>query len=399
MLLAAALATPVVAPWAALPAGALTGDEARQREIARTIDAVREELDEVAAEEADLLGELRATQARRAQEDRRIADLDVQIAGAQAELDAAQVQLDAAIADELEARQRAVQATDELERAQADFSDQVVSAFMHDTRFEPPRILSTPDTVAELSSARALVDALNEKQSDLIAELEDLEDEAAELRRDAERARGRAASVRDDVGVRAAALDAAREAQAQSRAKVVAEAANEERLLAQARNERQSYERRIKQLQAESDSIADLLRRRGSGGVAISGNGSLSSPVARPVITSAFGYRTHPIYGDRRLHAGIDLRGTTGTPIYAAAPGEVVFAGVRGGYGNCVIIDHGGGVATLYAHQSKLAVQVGDEVARGQVIGAVGSTGFSTGPHLHFEVRVRGVPADPLGYL
>ena len=77
----------------------------------------------------------------------------------------------------------------------------------------------------------------------------------------------------------------------------------------------------------------------------------------------------------------------------------ISLAGVRGGYGNCVIVDHGGGVATLYAHQSSLAVSEGDSVKRGEVIGAVGSTGFSTGPHLHFEVRVDGVPVDPLGYL
>jgi murein DD-endopeptidase MepM/ murein hydrolase activator NlpD len=399
VLLAVALATPVVVPWAAPPSAAGTREEARQREIARTIDAVREELDEVAAEEADLLAELRATQARRAEEDRRIAELDAEIAAAQADLDAAQRQLDAAITDELEARHRAQRAVDELERAQTAFSDQAVSAYIHDSRFEPPRLLATPEHVAEMSSARALVDALNDKQANLIAELEDLEEEAADLRRAAERARGAAASVRDDVGSRAAALEAARQAQAESRSKLAAEAANEERLLAQARGERQSYERRIRDLQAESDSIASLLRRRSSGGPAIRGNGSLSSPLARPVITSTFGYRIHPIYGDRRLHAGIDMRGANGTPIYASAPGEVVFAGTRGGYGSTVIIDHGGGIATLYAHQSKLAVAAGDEVARGQVIGAVGSTGFSTGPHLHFEVRARGVPVDPLGYL
>ena len=399
VLLAVALATPVVVPWGAPPAAAVTREEARQREIARTIDAVREELDEVAAEEADLLAELRATQARRAEEDRRIAQLDAEIAAAQAELDAAQQRLDAAISDELEARQRAQDAVDELQRAQAAFSDQVVSAYIHDSRFEPPRLLATPERVSEMSSARALVDALNDKQATLIAELEELEDEAAAMERAAERARGAASSVRDDVGSRAAALEAARQAQAESRAKLAAEAANEERLLVQARSERQSYERRIRDLQTESDSIASLLRRRSSGGATISGNGSLSSPLARPVITSTFGYRIHPIYGDRRLHAGIDMRGTNGTPIYASAPGEVVFAGTRGGYGNTVIIDHGGGIATLYAHQSKLAVAEGAEVARGQVIGAVGSTGFSTGPHLHFEVRVRGVPVDPLGYL
>ena len=131
----------------------------------------------------------------------------------------------------------------------------------------------------------------------------------------------------------------------------------------------------------------------------ISGRGSLSSPLAHPVVTSTYGYRVHPIFNDRRLHTGLDFRASSGTPLSASRAGEVVFAGWRGGYGNCTIIDHGGGLATLYAHQSAVRVQAGDVVSRGQVIGAAGSTGYATGPHLHFEVRVNGVPADPLPYL
>jgi murein DD-endopeptidase MepM/ murein hydrolase activator NlpD len=121
--------------------------------------------------------------------------------------------------------------------------------------------------------------------------------------------------------------------------------------------------------------------------------------VRTPQITSTFGYRIHPIYGDRRLHAGIDFRAPTGTPLLAAAGGEVVFAGWKSGYGNTTIIDHGGGVATLYAHQSNIGVSVGQDVKRGAVIGYSGATGNVTGPHLHFEVRVNGTPVDPLGYL
>jgi murein DD-endopeptidase MepM/ murein hydrolase activator NlpD len=109
-------------------------------------------------------------------------------------------------------------------------------------------------------------------------------------------------------------------------------------------------------------------------------------------ITSGYGMR----WG--RLHAGIDIGAGYGTPIRAAAGGTVIFAGWMGGYGNFVIIDHGGGLATAYAHQSSIAVG-GGAVSQGQVIGYVGSTGHSTGPHLHFEVRVNGSAVDPLGYL
>ena len=115
-------------------------------------------------------------------------------------------------------------------------------------------------------------------------------------------------------------------------------------------------------------------------------------PVSGPV-TSPFGYR----WG--RLHAGIDIAVPIGTPIHAAASGTVALAGWVDGYGNYTCIDHGGGLATCYAHQSSLAVSVGTHVTQGQVIGYSGNTGHSTGPHLHFEVRINGTPVDPLGYL
>ena len=99
------------------------------------------------------------------------------------------------------------------------------------------------------------------------------------------------------------------------------------------------------------------------------------------------------------MHEGIDIGAGSGTPIRAAAAGTVIHAGWLGGYGNLVVIDHGGGVATAYGHQSSIAAGSGAFVAQGQVIGYVGSTGNSTGPHLHFEVRVNGAPQDPLGYL
>ncbi len=118
----------------------------------------------------------------------------------------------------------------------------------------------------------------------------------------------------------------------------------------------------------------------------------LDWPVEGPV-TSPYGMR----WG--RMHEGIDIGVPPGTPIHAAASGAVVYAGWMEGYGNLVAIDHGDGLSTAYAHQSQLAVSVGETVVRGQVIGYVGSTGHSTGPHLHFEVRVHGAPVDPLGYL
>jgi murein DD-endopeptidase MepM/ murein hydrolase activator NlpD len=116
-------------------------------------------------------------------------------------------------------------------------------------------------------------------------------------------------------------------------------------------------------------------------------------------ISSGFGQRLHPILGYYRMHNGIDMGGGFGSPIWASKGGTVISAGWNGGYGNAVIIDHGDGVATLYGHQSELFVSTGQTVTTGQRIGSIGSTGLSTGPHLHFEVRVGGTPVDPLLFM
>lgn len=116
-------------------------------------------------------------------------------------------------------------------------------------------------------------------------------------------------------------------------------------------------------------------------------------------ITSPYGYRNHPILNKKKLHTGIDIAVPSGTNILAANSGKVIYSGYNGGYGNTVIIDHGGKISTLYAHNSKLLVKVGDEVEKGKAISKSGSTGLSTGPHLHFEVRENGQHVDPMKYL
>ncbi len=137
-----------------------------------------------------------------------------------------------------------------------------------------------------------------------------------------------------------------------------------------------------------------------------SGGGIVVTPwkgkFIRPVdgrITSNFGYRMHPILGKRKMHTGLDMGSPSGTPIKAAAGGVVIYAARYGGYGNCVMIDHGDGVVSLYGHCSSLAVSNGQKVNQGETIAYVGSTGLSTGPHLHFEVRKNGVPTNPSGIL
>jgi murein DD-endopeptidase MepM/ murein hydrolase activator NlpD len=122
-------------------------------------------------------------------------------------------------------------------------------------------------------------------------------------------------------------------------------------------------------------------------------------PASLEFISSGFGYRSDPFTGDDAFHAGLDFRGPVGAPIYAAAQGKVTFAGVKQGYGNVIEVSHGNGLMTRYAHMSSFRAKVGQDVAAGGVIGAIGSTGRSTGPHLHFEVRLHDRPINPRPFL
>ncbi|MBV1917779.1 MAG: M23 family metallopeptidase [Sphingomonadaceae bacterium] len=122
-------------------------------------------------------------------------------------------------------------------------------------------------------------------------------------------------------------------------------------------------------------------------------------PANMKFISSGFGYRSDPFNGGAAFHAGLDFKGPTGTPIYAAAKGKVVFAGRKQGYGKCVEVDHGNGLMTRYAHMSRFRTARGEKVKAGEVIGAIGSTGRSTGPHLHFEVRINNRAVNPRPFL
>lgn len=183
--------------------------------------------------------------------------------------------------------------------------------------------------------------------------------------------------------------------------------AEQQRILDAAKRNREAAAQMERDLEAQAEEVKNLIQQRlaaaqssSGGGDAgyTAGTGSMSWP-CNGVITSPFGYRTHPIFGTTIFHAGIDIGVDYGTPIHAADSGTVVYSGWISGYGNVVIIDHGGGLSTLYGHNQSLAVSEGQSVSKGDVIAYAGSTGNSTGPHCHFEVDINGSPVDPMGYL
>jgi murein DD-endopeptidase MepM/ murein hydrolase activator NlpD len=311
----------------------------------------------------------------------------------EASLSSAQAQLDRLKARLAAQTQRVERLQAEYERAVAALEDRVRAAYID----EPPDLLSF------LVSASSFDDLVNN-----VDFLERMGRQDQRIARDVERAHSRAeaerlATVRTKrlqaatVSVIAARTDDARIARdhlAVDRDRLATVRSLKESALQDTRETREEYLAEVEGLAAESAALAARIQ------AAQSGPGATGTPSAAGfiwpcdgVVVSGFGTR----WG--RMHEGIDIGCAFGTPVHAAAAGTVIYAGWLGGYGNLVVVDHGNGIATAYAHASAILVSVGQPVAQGDSVTLVGSTGHSTGPHLHFEVRVNGVAVDPLLYL
>lgn len=217
------------------------------------------------------------------------------------------------------------------------------------------------------------------------------------------RIRGEEVAVAEEVAraeLLRADLEAVHAALESDRSALDATVAGLELLLSELDDELEEFEGEIAALEGEQRRIkrkiaSEQAKRTATPMISAAG-------FVRPVpgaITSGFGPRHHPVLGYSRMHTGVDMSAGRGQPIKAARPGKVILAGTWGGYGRTVVIDHGGGLSTLYAHMSSLRVSKGDTVNAGEVVGKAGSTGLATGAHLHFEVRVGGDPVDPAAYL
>ena len=194
---------------------------------------------------------------------------------------------------------------------------------------------------------------------------------------------------------KAAALEAAKRAKA-AEEEVIRLIAKQKTALAKAESEREATRKRYEQLRAEQIRLQQLARLRAGLGGSIPGE--LYWPVQGARVSQNVGPRRHPVFGYRSCHTGMDLAAGTGTPIAAAATGIVTAVTTLRAYGRVIVIAHNGGLSTMYAHLSRFNVSVGQGVAVGDTIGFVGSSGWSTGPHLHFEVHVNGTPFNPLGW-
>jgi len=292
--------------------------------------------------------------------------------------------------------------TRRLERLQAEY-ERVVGIL--ESRVRAIYIEEPPDVLSFLVSAASFDDLIDNveflsrigAQDRLIAR----QVESAKLRAAAERratadTRRLTAATVSVISARTEEARSVRDRLAANRDTLAAARELKQSAVASSRESREEYLAEVNALAAQSAALAEAIRgsqaQAGSSGTGAPSAAGLIWPVDG-IVVSGFGMR----WG--RMHEGIDVTASTGTPVRAAAAGTIIHAGWLGGYGNLVVVDHGNGLATAYAHASAILVVVGQQVGQGEMVSLVGSTGNSSGPHLHFEVRVNGVAVDPLLYL
>jgi murein DD-endopeptidase MepM/ murein hydrolase activator NlpD len=268
-------------------------------------------------------------------------------------------------------------------------------------------VTETPDVLSFIVSASSFSDVVDSfefmkrigiQDKKIAAQVKKSKLEAAAQRAATARTRRVAVATVEVIEARTAEARDVRDELAANRDTLAAARTLKRTALTESRETREEHLEEVDALLAESASLAAAIRSAQEQAAASStGSGTPSAsgfiwPVNGAMV-SGFGWR------GSRMHEGIDITASSGTPIWAAAAGTVIWASWRGGYGNCVVVDHGNGLATLYAHASAILVGVGQSVGQGETVALVGSTGNSSGPHLHFEVRVNGTAVDPLGYL
>jgi murein DD-endopeptidase MepM/ murein hydrolase activator NlpD len=355
-------------------------------------DELANAIEDASAEEFAAVQELQGITAQRQELEGRVAELDKQIAEASQRVEAAEAEV-ARIQAQIDTVQRDIDRIKaEIEASKAKFNQSLLALYKGGGNGASNfTLLSTDGGAHELIAGSKYLGENSrqferelQRQGSLKDQLDDAQNDLRKEQAKAQEAQQVAAAERDRVSQLRTEADGQRE-------QVAAAEQHEQQLIEGIRARKADFEAQYNAVQAQ---IAAIVSR----GNPTPGNHRFIWPVNGP-IASGFGMRTHPIYGTARMHTGVDIGASQGTPIKAAGDGVVKMAGWNGGYGNWTLIDHGGGLATGYAHQSSIGVRVGQHVSTGEVIGKVGSTGASTGPHLHWEVRVNGNPVDPMGWV
>ena len=387
-----------------LPSGAAAAQTAQQKKagVDASIQQVQGQLDGVDSQEVTIQLEIDHAQAAQASLTARVAAYDAQLRRVQGALATAQAGLDRASATLVATELRLIQVRRQAAGALARLKRDAVTAYMDQPGTTAASTVLDMKSVNQLETEIGYLQAVASVDSRDLDRYQVLSQQTRDLESSQQAAQRQALAGRNVVQAQEVSLATARQSLVDASAAQAQAQASLAQLKSQLAGEKQHLEAELAGLQAQSDQITALIQAEEaaaqSSGATFSG-GRLALPLPGAPITSPYGPRIDPILHVPSFHTGIDFGAPYGTPIHAAADGVVVAAGPEGGYGNATIIDHGGGIATLYGHQEQLLVSAGQHVGRGQVIGLVGCTGWCTGPHVHFEVRVNGSPVDPAPYL
>lgn len=379
----------------ALPAAADPRDKLEKIQARKEKAAQQAEL--YAAKRSDVLARIRVIDRKRAKVETKVDDLDQRLAILDSNLNRVKDRLEAA-------QQKVALLTDELQGVLGDlsqstdeFTARAVEAYKGGSAVYFESVLGS-SSFSDLVDRMEYWEAALDSDAELISTIQLLRDETEDRReviieKQAEIVEAKKQLEKDRKAV--AAVRAEHNAVLETRQALLSE---KQGLLAEVERKKAYWEALEDQLEDDAAEIRSLLSSSGTSGTPPTAGGQFLWPTNGPM-TSPYGYRTHPIFGDRRLHTGIDIGAGYGNAVYAADTGTVSYVGTMSGYGNVVIVDHGSGLATTYNHLSAFNVSSGATVQRGTTVGAVGCTGYCTGPHLHFEVRVNGGPVDPMPYL
>jgi murein DD-endopeptidase MepM/ murein hydrolase activator NlpD len=351
---------------------------------------------EASSQETAALGDLQAVRNKRKELDGLLHSLDVKIAAASARADQAEAERQRVAGEYLSVGAAVTKTEAQLTVARRQFHE--AAAALYQTAADGSELQLLADAVGtnDYASGRQYIAVVSGHNQEALSAVGKLRDQLKVQQAQLEDQRVKAESIQAQADRERSQVSALRAQQEPAHAALLEQEAREKAAVASIQARKGEFQHELDALQAESNAIARQLRGRTS--TVRAGNGRFKRPVDAP-ISSPFGMRFHPILLIWRMHTGIDFGAAYGAPIHAAGDGVVVTAGGMGGYGNAILIDHGGGLATLYGHTSRIVVSAGQHVSVGQVIGYVGSSGESTGPHLHFEVRVNGTPVNPMGYL
>jgi murein DD-endopeptidase MepM/ murein hydrolase activator NlpD len=334
---------------------------------------------------------------------RQIEQLDARLEVVQQELAESEAFLNAKQATLDETERTLVETEQRLAREHQRLRAQAIQAYVGGGATPVPDLAAAMKNAAsaeDVAKSQVYAEVVVTDRKEIVRRVGELRELADVLRDQAEVDRTAAAEARDEVAGRHEELQQARADQSAARTDAYLAVLEQQRLGEEIEGRRRDYELRYAEQVSQSDGITTALARwQKNQPPATSTFGIFLNPIKNGKVVSGYGPRVHPIYNELKQHNGLDIDGPMGAPMRASESGLVLVAEERGGYGLTVVIDHGNQLATLYGHMSRLDVRPGDLVTRGQQIGLVGSTGLSTGPHCHWEVRVLGLPVDGRPYL